>query len=71
MKFSLIQADAFGLVALAGASTNNVRHRHNLQKDIDAGTYDEVLSYLGVTRESFIESIDRLAEILASEYQRN
>ena len=62
---------AIGLIALAGASTNNVKRRNELQRIIDKGVYDDILQRLGMGRESFIDTIDGFAASIARHYQRN
>jgi len=58
-NFSDLQVEAFGLVALAGAASNNVKQRESLQQYIDSGDADDVLKYLGETGDSFMDSVDR------------
>ncbi|MDJ0708920.1 MAG: hypothetical protein QNJ14_00950 [Woeseiaceae bacterium] len=68
MKRGSIEADAFGLVAWAGAAAVNVKQRQVLQKYLESGDADHSLAYLGETRESLIDSVDRLFGLIRSSY---
>lgn len=69
-NFSGVLVEAFGLTALAGAASNNVKQRESLQQYKVSGDADEVLDYLGETANTFMDSIDQLAKVIASEYRQ-
>ena len=48
-----VQQTAYGLCALAGAASNNVKQRIELQAYLDSGDADDALELMGSTREDF------------------
>ena len=60
-----LELRTYGPIALAGAASNNVKQRVKLQQYIESGDADDILEDIGDNRETFIEGISKLAQLLA------
>ena len=63
---SELQRMGYGLCLLVGSAVTDAKQRTKFQKYLETGHADEVLAFIGDTRESFITGISDRVKLLVN-----